>query len=402
MDGLLHPRREQSERPPTARPGRSTFADGVRPVTPYLGRALVTPSAAQRIHRQASLLPPVHRGGFECRLDASDGRVDLHQIIYPVPSERVALREHLRDAQTDWPTAARLARRWDDPYDLLHRDVGAFFLECDLVPRQRADGMPSVFLGARGDTGPDVVHEAQQALVDAPSPRQMRSVDRCLTNLPEGARISHVGFLMRRRGVEVRLNVANLRVPDMLDYLDRIEWPGDRAALRSTVPLLDGEARLRLALGIREGITARLGFEYPDAPRYEPPASWSPRLDRLVEWRLCDDARRAGILAWAGRADPSTAPHAWPVEYAFVGMLLKGQARSVMRREISHIKVTLEPGTGLRAKAYLFFTYEWLREWKRGASAEREVDDVEATGQGVLRGRPDRPRPVKGVEGRDW
>lgn len=54
-------------------------------VTPYLHPDLVSPEALSHIQPLAQILPLISVGGFECRLGATQSRVDLSVCIPVLP-----------------------------------------------------------------------------------------------------------------------------------------------------------------------------------------------------------------------------------------------------------------------------------------------------------------------------
>ncbi|MDQ3830786.1 MAG: hypothetical protein M3361_16075, partial [Candidatus Tectomicrobia bacterium] len=58
----------------------------------------------------------------------------------------------------------------------------------------------------------------------------------------------------------------------------------------------------------------------------------------------------------------------WPVDLIADSLLRGPNELGLMRRAISHIKVTVQTATRVEAKAYLWFNHEWMslpqyREW---------------------------------------
>ena len=79
--------------PEPAGRGPASLRDSLELVLPALPSELVSATAIPWLRAVASVLPPVHRAGFECRLADTEHEVDLQQGIFAGDGEPAQLRE---------------------------------------------------------------------------------------------------------------------------------------------------------------------------------------------------------------------------------------------------------------------------------------------------------------------
>lgn len=291
-------------------------------------------------------------------------RVDM--IVQLDPSGRDLLIQPGHDAlaralaaDPAWQPVLALARRWQAPGGLLEQLVAGAWLEFDVDPGAAATPVtPRVFVDFRRDAlaGLDVadvealVHQSLEPLrgqpLDAASARQLRA---CLEALPPAATLPYVGAFDVEGKPALRLCVRGLG-SELKQYLRRVSWPGDGAALEAQVlaPLArargDGAVSL-LHLDLVPEVAARIGLEYAFARRCQLRGRVAERglLDHLVERGWCAPAQRDAVLAWPGQGVELLPHEIW---------------HSRVARRVNHVKLTYASGGALGLKIYLCVYHE--------------------------------------------
>jgi hypothetical protein len=314
--------------------------------------ALITPDALRHLTTAVGDLPDALSAGYilECRL-TDDSQVDLGIVVDPeVNQGRFLLASddlpsHLR-ASGVWQKVIAFSRQWADAQSPLHEQVATIWLEFDIDGTPHP--LPSFFFGPHPAAWKQATSDGFQPLLDplislAPSTIDADQLQRSLAAVPSTAEVFQLGLMLSRSANGVRLCVRGTPDAALFDYLLRIGWQGDASMLRdllttlgSLVDNLGLDADVSSVIGDRIGIECR--FDQWQQPAQEP--RWQRFLDHLVSIKVCTSAKRDALLAW-----PSTSYHRFPED----------RLPRVLIRALNHIKIVVEPGKPLEAKAYLWF-----------------------------------------------
>lgn len=354
----------------TSAVARSTLAAAFDIVRPQLPGALVAPEVQTELRRLACTLPSFPRAGFEVRLGARPD-VDVQQWLTPSGDEPRRLREHLGLARWDSPAMCRLERflrEWEDSTQHLHDAIGELWLEFDRTHAASSDVRPPLSLfaaldGVVGRDGLDLASGVLDALAPAECSMSWRAgLERCCAACPAGAFVSHIGFMLERPAPFLRVNVKRLEPPTLSAFLGDVGWPGpldDAVSLMSrTRPLVD---RITVCMDVGHAVSGRLGFEC--AIDGQPPANprWAAFLAALVEWDLCEPAKRDGLLQWPGVTTPPDTEAPWPAPLIRAGLLKGADHFTALERQLGHVKLTIAPDAPPEAKGYFGFFEGWRR-----------------------------------------
>lgn len=349
--------------------GRGGLGSSLALVLPFLDPALVGVSEADELMAAANALPPLHRAGFECRLAADDPAVDLQQGLITADGNPAVAARYLARQPASAPEWERVRRVCELCSSVpgpgsLAGSVAELWLELD-----RGDGpagfLPSIFavLEARN---PALALRATESLVPEllgeDGPRLLMVLRRCAASCPPQARISHVGAMLGRQFVTLRVHVAGLPLQELGSYLGRIGWQGDIAEARAAAGmLLDHGDSLTVCLDLDDGVLPRLGLECFFTQQWGVDPRWRPLLRRLTETGLCSPAKAAALLRWPGSVTPSAAEQRWPEDLVVQSLLAPEASFGVIERRLSHVKLTCTAGAPLSAKAYFGFGHVWHR-----------------------------------------
>jgi hypothetical protein len=330
-------------------------------VSPYLRASIASREAVARIRTVAARLPPCSLAGLELRLREDRPDVDLFvRLPYTDPGLDPSLT-------TDpvWQAVQRLCDAVATPGGPLHEQVRFVFLEFDLNTTPSQLPIPGLFLEletSRTLGGRDLL-----ALVGSLGLGHQDSVsgdvlERCVTALPSGAQVAHLGLMPGRPGRAMRMVIQGMPATAVPAYLDVVGWRDptgrlpallhDVAALADPLTLVD--------IDVERGVLPKVGVELYVRSETDNVPRWRALFTRLVERGLASAAKADALLAWPGFVQESAANGAWAANLALGDVLFRGTARSVFWRSINHIKLSYLPRHEPEVKAYLGFGHNWF------------------------------------------
>jgi len=361
--------------------------DSFRIALPHLSAELVSKDRLPWIIDLVRRLPPVHAGGFECRLGAGNPHVDFQQRILAIDDEPRILTEHIAGSMIGssevWHRIGQFCEQWMRPTTQLHRGVASVWLEFDHQDRPSAFPEPSFFLSFKHTRKHQRTPEEMLAIIESSlnllagtvltGPLEA-NIRRCVEAIPTGAVVGDLGVMLSRRADVVRLNIAKITPGDINPYLDHIGWTGAISSGETAVACLKYSTdRISLCLDVGSRIYPGFGLEgfLYNQPEKEP--RWISILDDLVGRGLCAPDKRKALLAWPGFTDPTKCESPWPCNLIIQSLLEKPDRFIAISRQLSHIKMVCPPAHPPQAKGYFGFTYEWLQA--EGKSNNRSYEE---------------------------
>jgi Prenyltransferase and squalene oxidase repeat len=363
---------------------RSGLPASLELVLPSLPPELAGGQAIPWLRAVAGVLPPIHRAGFECRLDGDDPVVDLQQGVFAADREPERLARFLAAAEPlsdAWRAVRRLAERWAAPGDPLHGPVSEVWLELDAPgprdgsPLSLADASPSVFalLDGGGAAGEEAAGEFLRAVLgEDGAAAHTSAVARCARACPAPAGITHAGAMLGRPFAAIRLHVSRVPLGGLEGLLAGVGWePQPGPALSAAALLLDYGDSVIVCLDILAGRVVRVGLECFFDQKHGLDRRWPALLERLVASGLCSRAKAQALLRWPGTLTPLDSPGPWPDDLIVASLSRPEESFGVIDRRLSHVKLTVTPGLPLAAKAYFGFGNVWTAPRDSAAAAER-------------------------------
>ena len=360
--------------PEPARRGLASLRDSLELVLPTLPAELVSAAAIPWLRAVASVLPPVHRAGFECRLADTEHQVDLQQGIFASDGEPAQLANFLAQAgpaNDAWAAVHRVAERWSTPDDLLHGAIDELWLELDAAPVDGGaalalgDVRPSVFavLERAGADSVSIARELVRVLVSGEESAVLgRALTRCSLACSKSARVSHVGVMLGRSLSAMRVHVRGLPVREFKRYLSRIGWAGEQEEIAALAQvLLDYGDWVVVCLDILGDQIMRVGLECFFAAKRGLDPRWRPLLERLRVLGLSSADKAAALLQWPATFTPLNSPGPWPEDLIARSLTEPEDALGAFDRRLSHVKLTFVPGQRVTAKAYFGYGHVWMR-----------------------------------------
>lgn len=288
--------------------------------------------------------------GFEVRLAECDGTVDLGAALAAGSDAAAQLAGHepgdldrLVEASDAWRRLRDFARGWTGDEPLLASWIPFLFLELDSQASRDVVPTPSVFvaLDAPVDESPDagstalaLAREAARHLHGGPLGERLDArLAACFEALPEAGVALHLGAMLGRKSPGVRLSMA-MPQDAVPRYLSAIGWSAaddtlDRCLARYEPP----RGWAQVDFDVTDSIQPRLGLGYRPVDAH----AWAELLDRLVADGRCAAPKRDALLAWGGGVTRRLEGYGFPCR---------------MEREVSHVKLSVEAGRPLEAKAY--------------------------------------------------
>jgi hypothetical protein len=345
------------------------LADALRVASarPGFSAELVPPEALEAISAIAAALPSaVDAFGFECRLAEGEARVDFGARITARSGGHGVLAGLLAGdgpgglAEAPfWRRLAEFCADWADPESFLHWRIASLFLEFDVTSRSGEIPSPGVFLhlepaicgAAKPDTAaPEglewLTDRALPLLIGAPlSPGARDGLVQAVEALPSGGRIVHMAS-MRSRGSDAIRVYASLPIGSVGTYLSSLSWPGDAGEIAGVCERYgaqpDGAIRSATAIQFEMGpaLAPRIGVEFSSfhLSEQERREDWAWLLELLVRDGLCSKRKRDDLLSWPRTSQQKLTFASWPC---------------TLVNELSHVKIAVQPGKPLEAKAYL-------------------------------------------------
>ena len=293
---------------------------------------------------------------FEFRLGEPEANADFFVVLVPgSAAERAHIRRG-RDAQPDSFEAA-----------LAHHLVETGSMVCPLATILEYDvagaptrlmPSPAVFQGLwqrpsreQGLRDPRIVGRLVTGLVTAvgrtPDMEEVASVQSMVTSLPPSGRLVWVGAMPGREPRMVRLQIQGIAADCLEDNLRQVGWPGSTGAVLDVLDVMKNRFAgigVQMDLSAR-GLLPRLGLEF-----FLP----SERQSRGFVTRV---ARAGGHLL--GPLLASLEDASWSVPRKSRGLLefsgrefVLGDGMFEVRKEVNHVKISIEEGRACTAKAY--------------------------------------------------
>jgi hypothetical protein len=319
-------------------------------------RGLITAETFAHIKSLGRLLPAgiTHGLGFESHLSDPSPEVDF--ILRPLAPHGLAIIAGLDAGQAlptflasnhNWQRLRDLCRGWATPGSLLHETTFCLWIEFDSEQLRQAVSSPSlVFVQLqRPSCSPELYESIVQAIHlslngCALSPLITENFLRCIELMPEKGIMTLFGLPISRPTHALRVVIGEVEPDQIPEYISSVGRKGRAKELESLIFSLGGYAdRHTINFDLEEHGIGKVGIEF-GIPQEQAPTSdprWEMILEFLVKQGWCRKEKRDALLAWP---KPVT--------------LTSGDSKPVlMGRFISHIKLSIETGLRVAAKAYV-------------------------------------------------
>jgi len=301
------------------------LAEALATVIPDIDPVLASPSACDRVLRARRQLGDDAVAAYiECRAEPGDDRVDLLACFVDTTNPRSPTSPAMEDRAGDgWSLAAAVQSARRTKGSVLHDNSPLIWLELDDADGGGTALSPSVCVCLEPSylarNRYEIANSACEAMamtvagIARLDDATRACVVRCIRALPVDGRAIHLSLMCARTGNATKLYE---RVPlrSAAEYLARIGWNGDRAALES---LLDwrapDDAFVHLDVSIEKGLVLpRLGVAFPrsnDGRRFNLDV-FAGLAARALSPQAAVRVRKAG-LAWTETEPGLRTPGGW-------------------------------------------------------------------------------------------
>jgi hypothetical protein len=343
----------------TQKQANSTFETILDHVLPFAGPVLIPDQ--DRLRRAARQLLPVPYGTIEIRLEQGAIQVDLSQGFRNGQFSLLAswLREH---HGAHWAQLKGFADLIAIEGSLLNKNIAAVGLEFDLddlhVP---ALPPPSLWLIPKSTCVEDeecfytTLNCALCSLFDHDTAATLFSnASTLLGSMPPESRIHAIGIMLARKTQALRFQFEGISLDNLTVHLKRLKMPLLMPGLKEAIKLqYQTGLPMSICLDLAPQLLPKIGLELGQLASEK--NNLLGTLDKLVTSKLCCGCKRSALGSWAGQSIPSHLPGDWKLGEIY-GSAMKGQRFLVkIGRRISHVKLSIENGKSLKAKAYLDF-----------------------------------------------
>lgn len=348
----------------------STLRDFQELVTHSLGDGLLTARARENLLACAQRLPCVARTLLECRLIASDDRVDLSQSFLREDSDALnACLQQLVPEDQRWMPVLQFVEAWRVPGSLLQRAITGVWFEFDLQAGSGSSPMlPGLFLHfAPLDSGEVTLAQLRQALVLAmnilgagETPLAfLQALDTCVEKLPAHVVPSYVGLMLSRQPFSLRAQFSGFTRNSLLEFLHALRFDAVPESFWAALELSEKYFHAFVfCIDLMPEMSARLGIEL--FPRqYRDGMNDAGFLEDLVSQGLCSEEKRDGVLAWPGRIQPGEVDKNWPEQLLIQSLARPIDEFGLIDRHINHYKFVANPEQPVEAKIYLAANHLW-------------------------------------------
>lgn len=340
-----------------------SIADTLAAARAAQSSALVSAEAGLAVAELARRIPAALARSMylECRLARDVERVDMILGIETTGLRIIAGRNPAISldprwlAAPFWNRAAELCRSLLDQQSPTARAIDRIWLEFDITSATEDPGLaPGVFLhfrrpvtASRGAEHFGAAEQAIRLLMNGRLPAATRrGMHHCLARLPAGASVSYLGVFPGRDLAQVRVCIDGLDVRAATAYGEAMGQPAlaepARAMLRSAQTRVPENAPplalLHVEVGKGEQAVVGTEFALSRESQLRGQIGETTFLDGLVGADLCSAAKRRALEQWPGCALIWLRHELW---------------RSLLVRNVNHVKLSTQTSRPIEAKAYL-------------------------------------------------
>lgn len=342
-------------------------------IQPTIPESLVSACNYARILKVASQVPGACALGgfyFELGLGETEARADISFRALPAyggPTALAAYRPAVPWPGHDpWLILQRLASKWSQPGEPLHKAIAEVWLEFDIQGSRPET--PSFFLTPAACPSLDqisLLKSLQAEIGDQVfSPAACGAVQTLVQDLPEKLTLNQIGFMSSRRPLVVRLCLGCPEWEIIRQYLMAADAAFDRWRSEAVLGRLANLADyFILHLDLDGTLRPKIGLDLllnQANPRLEP--CWGKLFDALRTMQLCIPAKQEALLQIYGYTPMGIDLIHWPPVLRQRFLESNFTEVSYLVRAVSHLKVVSEPGQDVCAKAYVSVNHCWNRK----------------------------------------
>jgi hypothetical protein len=336
---------------------KSTFLDHLNIVVPNLQPSLLGEGSSGHLAQLCSLFPydTTQDFGFESRLGDPKANCDFFlQIRKGTPGAlMLAGKSSISNLSGQlledpfWQRIVRLFQIWTDAEHIISQSVEVFWLEFD-YQETGYNLTPNLFFRIAESSGEDritqwklrryVLDEIYRILFDIPFPSDLAdNLKVCIDALPNSGGLYQIGFMIPRKTEAIRLVLAKIRLDEIENYLNKIDWPGEMGIVKNLAGTYSSKFDyFVININIGKTILPYLSFEMYFQNLYQPQFGprWGEVMDSLESEQLLTSQKRSSLVRFCGKIISNGL---FPVRY-FNG--------------INHLKLVYKRNSPIECKGY--------------------------------------------------
>ncbi|MDB5011698.1 MAG: hypothetical protein JWR67_772 [Mucilaginibacter sp.] len=324
---------------------------------------LVSAAQLELVKNAADFFPPLLRLALECRLN-SHQQVDLQLCIRRDEDDLRSIFKWVKKnfTTTDYEQEKIVAffRNWANKSSSYYKNIIEVFLELDVLPS--GNRIPLLFFALEpGLSAIEVKNHFSPILRQTLGDRTFLNLfETVADSCPDNAFVAYLGLLFSRDIDVLRVNIKKLSAADVIPFLQKIGYTWISPALEDWITFIYSYAdRVTVCIDIGKNIFPKIGFEcfWNEQPAME--TKWMLFMDELIRRNLCRLDKVDTVLAWDNEIFPSQIS-TWP-PHLWIQSLSKPENQfTVLRKKLSHIKLSYCTGQAPEVKAYLGYGNIWL------------------------------------------
>ncbi|WP_341228133.1 prenyltransferase/squalene oxidase repeat-containing protein [uncultured Arcticibacterium sp.] len=324
--------------------------------------SLVSKAQLRRLRDRAHFFPPILRVGLECRLN-EDTQVDLQQCLISGDNTVVLLEwlesQKIPDSE-EWALFFDFFRMWLNNCNEYHKNIEEIFFEMDVFSEERNVPLMFFSLSKKSKNKNNAfLHNVLNGTLGKNRPFYP-ILDTCMICCPENAYIFFAGIQFSREVDVIRINIKNMYAGQVIPFLEAVGYRYETENIEDWVEFIFSVSdRVRLCLDLGASVCKKIGFEcfWDDQPNKE--TRWAYFLDECVGKKICLQEKAKDVLAWEKEMFPSLLTN-WPKPLWLESLRRSEEEFSYLKREVSHLKLSIKPSGKPELKAYLGYGNLWL------------------------------------------
>lgn len=301
--------------------------------------------------------------GFEASLMDSQPRSDY---LFAISSkfnereelltilERNGLPESLLEKRV-WTNVKTFTKKWAEKDTIINKNILGLWFEFDASNTERDAKIPGIFthtISIKKDSDIKWVVDDLLPLIKGKeaSSKLKSNVTDCVRKLPGNSSIYQIGIMLQRECNDIRLVIKRINHNEIIPYLKSIGWDDNSGKIQTLIKKLEKCcSRIVLHISVGENVDKKIGLEcsfYPEETNQN--EKWRKFFDFLVKNDYSKPDKIESILNFPG------------VEYDYgisedeeiITKMTENPLSKKMIRFISHVKISYEPDSKIKSKAY--------------------------------------------------
>jgi len=309
------------------------------------------------LENHISFVPPASRYAFELKLQ-NYSKPDFHVNIKRSQNLQKVVQFYQKQefsSNEHWQIIIDFLSKWERNYNQYKDYIEGIFLEYDYLQKNNFTQAPSLFVKLESkELGKTKAFDFLQTLiVDLKGNTFFSAAEPTIRRLFEHNTTSYIGYfaIMFSRGDNIlRLNSYQISTDELSDYLQVLQWQGNKKLLNSIYPQLKAISdKIIVSYDIVEGKVAnRLGLEL----FFEDDSKWAALLEFCSSWITEKQLIEYAQNNWNKSFTPFNNLN-FPVDLMIESLKTDRFQVPLIQQKISHLKLVIGNDEKPEVKLYL-------------------------------------------------